>query len=212
MKNITDALKKGKNDMTILYANEFHNKSHPHEGALVKFSGIMNPFVLHGTFASGEKCNQEIKSFYLKKGLSGMNDGYHTLKYDDLRWMDAPCVEKFVASKELGHIVWFRRQFKYDIGEDFSAPIQFKTKEADQRLTIYVNGNAVARYDILGPQEQFYIPESFLIKGDDNILAIILECPAFYDEMQSGHRRGYMYNPEIEPIFVAKKHTLTFHL
>lgn len=210
MKDITGALKKGKNDMTILYANEFHNKSHPHEGDLVKFSGLMHPFLLHGTFASGKACNQEIKSFYLKKGLTGMNSGYQTLKFDDKNWNAAPNVEKFVTDKELGHIVWFRRKFKYDVGDSFSAPIQFKTKEADQRLTIYVNGKAVARYDILGPQQEFYIPDSFLNKGDDNILSIILECPAFYDELQGGYRRGYMYNPEIQQIFVAQQQKLTF--
>jgi hypothetical protein len=210
MKDITGALKKGKNDMTILYANEFHNKSHPHEGDIVKFSGIMNPFILHGTYANGKKCSLEIETFYLKKGLNGMNEGYHTLQYDEDGWEKAPEVEKFVTAKELGHVVWFRRKFRYDIGEGFSAPLRFKTKEADQRLTIYVNGRATARYDNLGPQQEFYIPESFLNKGGENVLSIILECPAFYDELQGGYRRGYMYNPQIEQIFVAKRHELKF--
>jgi len=205
MKDISKVLKLGKNDMTILYANEFHNKSHPHEGALVKFSGIMNPFILHGTYSDGSACNVSIKEFYLKQGLTGINSGFHTSEYSDSNWVSTPESRKYVTSKEMGHIVWFRRKFRYDISEEFNAPIQFITKEADQRLTIYVNGHAVARYDILGPQQEFYIPESFLKNGEDNVLSIILECPAFYDELQSGYRRGYMHNPQIETIFVAKK-------
>lgn len=209
MKDVTSALKAGMNDMTILYANEFHNKSHPHEGAIVKYSGIMNPFVLHGTYNDGKACRLELKSFYLKKGLTGMNQGYHTLKFNDAGWPKAPNVEKFVTAKEMGHVVWFRRKFRYDIGDEFHAPIRFKTREADQRLTVYINGRAVARYDILGPQQEFHIPEAFLNQGDENVLSIILECPAFYDELQGGYRRGYMYQPEIEQVFVAKKVNLT---
>ena len=116
--------------MTILYADEFHNKSHPHEGALVKYSGIRNPFLLHGTYVNGNECRLEISSFYLKKGLTGMNEGYHTLNYQDSGWQTIPDVEKFRVSKELGHIVWLRRKFRYNQNKDFSAPLKFHTKEA----------------------------------------------------------------------------------
>ena len=51
----------------------------------------------------------------------------------------------------------FRRKFKYDINNLYSAPLQFKPEQADQRLTIYVNDKAVARYDILGLQQEFFI-------------------------------------------------------
>lgn len=204
MKDITAALKKGTNDMTILYADEFHNKSHPHEGALVKYSGIRNPFTLHGTYASGNVCRVEISSFYVRKGLTGINDGYHTQAYDDSNWESAPDVDKFTVAKNLGHIVWFRRKFRYNLSENFSAPLKFHTKEADQRLTVYVNGKAVARYDILGPQQEFHIPESFIKKEQENVLSVILECPAFYDELQSGFRRGYMYSPILESAYVSE--------
>jgi hypothetical protein len=205
MKDVTARLKKGANDMTILYANEFHNKSHPHEGAIVKFSGIMHPFLLHGTYLGGRECRLEISSFYLRKGLAGMNGGCHMIDYDDGDWNAVPEAEKFVAAKELGHVVWFRRKFRYDKDEKFSAPLKFYTKRADQRITVYVNGRAVARYDILGPQQEFHIPESFIDKDGENVIAIILECPAFYDELQSGFRRGYIYSPVLEPAYISKK-------
>jgi hypothetical protein len=37
------------------------------------------------------------------------------------------------------------------------------------------------------------------------VIAIILECPAFYDELQSGFRRGYIYSPVLEPAYISKK-------
>lgn len=204
-KDITAALKKGTNTMAILYANEFHNKSHPHEGDIVKFSGIMNPFELYGTYKDNEKMKLSIGTFYVKQGLKGINQGYHTWEYDDSAWHSVPAARKIVAAPEMGHIVWFRRRFRYDIGDKISAPIHLKIQEADQRLTVYVNGKPVARYDILGPQKEFYIPESYLKPGEDNVISIILECPAFYDELQSGFRRGYMIAPEIAQIYVSKE-------
>jgi hypothetical protein len=191
--------------MVILYANEFHNKSHPHEGDIVKFSGIMNPFYLHGTYKDNKELKLELTSFYVKKGLNGMEKGYAALQYDDSEWNSAPEVEKFVIDKELGHIIWFRRKFKYNVGETFSAPLKFIPLKADQRLTVYVNGMPVARYDILGPQEEFYIPDSYIHQEGDNVISIILECPGFYEEMMSGYRRGFMYNPLLTQCYVSKK-------
>lgn len=203
--DITSALKKGKNIMAILYANEFHNKSHPHEGDIVKFSGIMNPIELYGTYSDDKKFKLSLKEFYVKQGLEGINKGYHKLEFDDSDWHECPAVQKYVPAPEMGHIVWFRRKFKYDIGEGFSAPIRLRIEEADQRLTIYVNGKPIALYDVLGPQQDFYIPESYLNKNSENVISIILECPGFYDELQSGYRRGYMIEPEIVQVYVAKK-------
>jgi hypothetical protein len=212
MKDITGVLKKGANEMTILYADEFHNKSHPHEGPLVKYSGIMNPFILHGTYANGNDCKLEISSFYLKKGLTGMNAGYHTLAYDNSSWQTAPDVEKFVIAKELGHVIWFRRNFRYNLNDKFSAPLKFYTKEADQRLTMYINGKPVARYDILGPQQEFHIPESYINRDGENVISFILESPAFYDELQGGFRRGYIYSPVVEPAYVSESLDMKFEI
>lgn len=204
-KDITKFLKTGKNTLRILYANEFHNKSHPHEGDIVKFSGIMKPFVLTGFYGEHEPLIIELSSFYVKKGLSGMEKGYTTLDFDDTDWQIAPEAEKFVVGAELGHIVWFRRKFSYTVGQAFSAPLKFVPRKADQRLTVYVNGKPVARYDMLGPQEEFYIPDSYIHRDGDNVLSIILECPGFYEEIMSGYRRGFLYSPKLVPSYVSKR-------
>lgn len=208
--NITAALKKGINTMAILYANEFHNKSHPHEGALVKYSGILNPFTINGTYQNGEKIDITLKSFHVKYQLSGQEAGYQTLEYNDDAWQTAPNVEKLVVGKEMGHVVWFRRHFTYNPAEGYSAPLQIIPIKADERLLIYVNGKPVAQYDIIGPQEEFYIPDCYLNKNDENVISMILECPGFFEEIMSGYRRGYLYNPIVQPSYVSKEATVSF--
>jgi len=204
--DITRALQKGENVIAVLYANEFHNKSHPHEGELIKYSGLMNPFKLHGEDTAGRPLAITLESFSVQKGLHGINKGFHRLEYDDSAWPMVPgTVRKLVAAPELGHIIWLRRKFRYNPGEGFSAPLLLRIPDADQRLTMYVNGRPVARYDTLGPQEEFYIPETYFNHGAENVLALILETPAFYDELQSGYRRGYLVEPDLKPAFVAKR-------
>lgn len=203
--NITGVFRKGKNTIAVLYANEFHNKSHPHEGALVKYTGILNPFTVEGTYQSGEKINISIESFRVKYQLSGWDYGFHRLEYDDSWWQNAPEAEKLVVGREMGHVVWFRRHFRYNPGEGYSAPLQIIPMKADERLLIYVNGRPVALYDIIGPQEEFYIPDSYLNPEGDNVISMVLECPGFFEEIMSGYRRGYMYNPIVQPSYVSKQ-------
>lgn len=202
--DISAVIKKGQNTMVILYANEFHNKSHPHEGELVKYSGILNDIILTGVYNNQKEINIMLSSFYVKKGLSGKNKGYHTLEYDDCNWSVIKSGNKFVVGKELGDVGWFRRTFKYYKNDLFNAPLLLKIKEADEILTIYINGMPLGRYDIKGPQDEFFIPEAYLNTESDNVISIILEAPGFYNELQSGYRRGYMYSPEIKFAYVSK--------
>ena len=202
--NITKVLKKGTNTMAVLYANEFHNKSHPHEGALVKLSGILNPLEITGTYKNGEGIHITIESFRVNYQLSGYHAGFHTLEYSDEEWQMAPDVKKMVIGREMGHVVWFRRHFTYHPAEKYFAPLQIVPIKADERLLIYVNGKAVAQYDIIGPQEKFYIPDCYLKEGD-NVISMVLECPGFFEEIMSGYRRGYLYSPVVEPSCVSEK-------
>lgn len=203
--NITGAFRKGKNTIAVLYANEFHNKSHPHEGALVKYTGILNPFTIEGTYQNGTNIRISISSFRVKYQLSGWNHGFHTSEYDDAQWQNAPDVEKLVVGRELGHVVWFRRHFHYNPAAGYHAPLQIVPIQADERLLIYVNGKPVAQYDIIGPQEEFYIPDSYLHPNGDNVISMVLECPGFFEEIMSGYRRGYTYNPIVQPSYVSKE-------
>ena len=190
--------------MAVLYANEFHNKSHPHEGALVKLSGILNPMVITGAYKNGEEFQISLGSFRVNYQLSGYHAGFHTSEYDDASWQTAPDVRKLVVGRKMGHVVWFRRHFTYQPSEGYSAPLQIIPIKADERLLIYVNGKPVAQYDIIGPQEEFYIPDCYLKEGD-NVISMVLECPGFFEEIMSGYRRGYLHNPIVQPSYVSKK-------
>jgi hypothetical protein len=211
-REVTKSLKKGRNTLAVLYANEFHNKSHPHEGDIIKYSGIMHPFIFTGKLKNGEAISVEVGAFYVKRGLQGMAEGYASPAYDDSAWNDAPEAEKYVVERGMGQIVWFRRHFQYKHGARFRAPLKLTQKKADERLTFYVNGLPLGRYDTLGPQEDFYIPEPFINMGGDNVISAILECPGFYEEIMSGFRRGYMYSPVIEPYYTSKNVTLKLAL
>lgn len=203
-REITRFVHAGSNTMTILYCNEFHNKSHPHEGAIVKFSGIMHPFELYGEYADGRKISQKLESFRVQQGLDGMRAGFTTLGYDDTSWQTAPDVEKLVVQAKMGHLVWFRRHFQYHPAKGFSAPLSIGPMEADEHVTMYINGKPLALYDVLGPQLNFYIPDSYIDPNGDNVLSLILEGPGFREEIMSGYRRAYMVNPGVAPSYVSK--------
>ena len=207
-REVTQSLRQGRNTIAVLYANEFHNKSHPHEGEIIKLSGIMSPFVFKGKYKDGSAIDAKAESFYVKQGLRGIAEGFTAPSYDDSWWDDAPEAEKYVIEKDMGLIVWFRRRFRYRHGASFIAPLKFVPGKADERLTFYINGRPLGRYDVLGPQEDFYIPDPYVNKDGENAIAIILECPGFYEEIMSGFRRGYMHNPIVTQVYTAKRATL----
>lgn len=208
MQKITESIRSGTNVMTILYANEFHNKSHPHEGAIVKYSGIQNPFRITGAYRDGRKLDITLESFRVRFRLEGMDAQYHANECDDSGWHEIPDAEKIVVGKELGHVVWFRRHFRYRPGDGYSAPLCFIPQRADERLILYINGKPTGQYDIIGPQEEFYIPEAYLKPDEDNVISMILECPGFFEELMGGYRRGYLYRPKMVPAYVSKKMVL----
>ena len=203
--DIAEFVKPGRNTIAVLYANEFHNKSHPHEGEMVKYSGIRKPITIKGKYKNGDAMEVSIKSFYVKQGLGGMSSGFTGIEYDDSGWASiSPNVSKFFVHKSMGHVVWFRRHFRYHPGEPFSAPLKFTIESADERLTVYVNGMPVARYEAIGPQKEFFIPDSYINPDGDNVISMILECPGFYEELMSGFRRGYMNKPDIAQSYLSK--------
>ena len=63
----------------------------------------------------------------------------------------------------------------------------------------------MAQYDIIGPQEEFYIPDCYINRDGDNVISMVLECPGFFEEIMSGYRRGYMYNPVVQPSYVSRE-------
>lgn len=171
-----DAMKPGRNVLAVMYENFFHSKSHPHEGAIRKYSGILKPVVIKGKTKSGQPIVREVKTFKVREQLNGNLHGYINLGHDDSKWQSVTPAHKYLLDKKFGEIVWMRRKFRYACKKGWELAVKLTIPAGTkQRCLFYVNGNAVGQYEEAGPQTEFYVPSSFLKK--ENILAIILEGP-----------------------------------
>ncbi len=186
------AIKPGRNVVAVLYENFFHSKSHPHEGAIRKYSGIMKPIVVTGKTKAGQPFQVEIKALKAREQLAGILGGYTHLKFDDSSWQSLPAAHKYVMDRELGTIVWMRRRFKFQCKKGWDLAVRVTIPDAKERCLIYINGKAVGQYEASGPQHDFYVPSSFLQK--DNVLAIVLEGP-----------KGSLIEPELGSFYEAKE-------
>lgn len=198
-KNIAKLLKPGKNTVAVRYEDAFHTKAHPHEGAIMKYSGLQKPFVLKDAYGH----TLQIKKFKVKFNLAGLDRGYHTKEFSDASWKRAAAGGRFLVDESLGNLVWLRRRFKYSRNAGWQAPLKLTIPHAEERCYIYVNGKAVGKFESIGPQTDFYIPETFLEK--DNVLAIVLEGPGFHKVLGDGYNPAYMEQPELKPFYAAKE-------
>jgi hypothetical protein len=166
----------------VLYQNFFHTKSHPHEGPIIKTSGILKPAVVEGR-AGGSGFRVEIDKFKARQGLSGNLKGYMGIDFDDASWRPVDTAEKYVMQEDVGAILWMRRNFKCSRRAGFRSAVKLHMPGAEFRCLIYVNGIPAGWYEAVGPQEDFYIPDGFL--RENNVLTLILEGP-----------RGFLREPE----------------
>ena len=185
--------KSGENVLAVRYETAYHTKGHPAEGPLQKFSGLRKPMVISGML-SGKDWKAEIKSFKVRWGLGGNLKGYEKTDYNDANWLSFPAAKKYVCHEEIGDLVWFRRKFEYVIKKGWHAPVGLKINGAAERLIIYVNGKLLGKYESVGPQDIFYVPEPFLKK--QNVLALILEGPAFNQFKPTEFKPAFLLEPE----------------
>ncbi|MEN6386357.1 MAG: beta-galactosidase [Phycisphaerales bacterium] len=162
----------GTNCFVVMYANVFHNKSHPHEGAILKYSGIMQPVTVNAV-VSGTPFTTYLSEFKVRQQLNGILKGYTKDNFDDSDWLQVPAAEKYVVSQQMGNIVWFRRKFEYKCKKNVEAAARLTIPAANQRCVFYLNGKPLGQFESIGPQHEFYIPQTFLKK--QNVLAIVLE-------------------------------------
>lgn len=218
-KNIAPFLKQGKNLLAVRYENAYHTKAHPHEGAIKKYSGIQKPFVLKDAYGN----TITIKKFRVKFNLGGIDRGYHTAQFNVSGWKQAPAspagrpanaspagtpanaavAGRLMIDESMGNLVWLRRSFTYGTDKSWEAPLKLTIPSAEERCYIYINGYAIGKYESIGPQTDFYIPETMLKK--DNVLAIVLEGPGFHRVLGDSYLPAYIEEPVIEPFYAAKK-------
>jgi len=199
---VTSYLKPGKNLLAISCENAYHTKAHPHEGAIKKYSGIYKPIRLKGK-VNNEVWEKEIRKFKVKKDLSGIRKGYHKSEYSDKEWMRVKEGEKYVCGENLGNLVWFRRGFKYKKKEGWTAPLKLVIPQAEERCHLYLNGQALGRYESVGPQNIFYIPETML--EEENLLALVLEGPGFHPVREERFKPAFFKEPSLGTYYQAKE-------
>lgn len=171
--SLKSTMRPGRNVLAVLYGNFFHSKSHPHEGAIRKYSGIMQPLIVEGRTHSGTPFREVIRSFDVSEHLTGVRNGYSLPDYDDSSWIECPPARRYVFDPALGQIVWLRRTFTYRLSKGWEAGVRLTIPHAEQRCFIYINGRPVGQFESAGPQYDFYVPAPFLRK--ENVLVLCLE-------------------------------------
>jgi hypothetical protein len=187
---IQHVLKPGRNTVAVLYENFYHNKSHPHEGDILKYSGIMKPIEITG-MRKGKSWRRRIHKLKVREQLTGDLKGYANLKYRDASWMTLDPAHKYVMDMDLGDILWMRRTFTYACKKGWECGVKLTIPDAKDRCIIYLNGRPLGQYEHIGPQHEFYVPASYLQK--ENVLAIVLEGSKTFMDVC----RGFL----LEPVF-----------
>lgn len=190
--DIQAAAKSGGNTIAVLYQNFYHNKSHPHEGAIRKYSGIMKPMAIR--WQKNKKLfKRNIASLKVRQHLKGIIEGYARPEFDDSGWQAVKSGHKYVMSDDVGGILWMRRKFKFKAQDGWKYAVKLTIPNASQRCLMYINGRAVGWFEAIGPQHDFYVPETFL--QENNVLSIILQSPG----------KGYLLEPHIGTFYQAKE-------
>jgi len=190
--DISGSVKPGKNVIAVLYEYFFHSKSHPHEGAIRKYSGILKPLIIQGNSKDGIEFSLELKHFKVRPQLKGILDEYTSPELDDSSWQTVKPSHRYVMDEKMGTLVWMRRHFSYACKDGWDTAVRLIIPGGKERALIYLNGKPLGQYEDAGPQHDFYIPSSFLKK--DNVLAIILEGP-----------NSYLTQPELDTFYEAQE-------
>ena len=199
--DIAKAVRKGKNLLAVRYENAYHTKAHPHEGPIKKLSGIMQPVKIHGS-VSGKVFNIILRKLLVREKAGGLVKGYHEPGCREDGWKVSPPSKKYVFAEEMGELVWYRRKFKFLPRKGGVCALKLTIDHAFERCIIYLNGRALGKYESVGPQNDFYIPESFL--QNENALAILVEGPGFHPVKESGFAPPVLKDPKVGFYYTAK--------
>jgi len=200
--DITEMVQKGKNIIAISYENAFHTKAHPHEGPIKKLSGLYEPVSVVYKLKN-KKEEIPFKEWKVMQGLGGDHKKYYSPDFDERTWLSVPEAKMYVFQEEFGNIIWMRRKFKMIKKDDWVAPLYIQINECHDRCLIYVNGSLLGKYEEVGPQHRFYIPENYL--KEENLLCLVVEGPGFHPVKGFGFLPPKITEPEIGFFYEAKK-------
>ncbi|MBN1897960.1 MAG: beta-galactosidase [Spirochaetes bacterium] len=198
---IADLVKEGKNIIAVCYENAYHTKAHPHEGPIKKLSGLYSPVEIKWK-ESGKEKKSIVKEWRVQEQMGGVNKKYFSPDLDDSHWITIPTSQKYVFQEDVGNIIWLRRKFKFNKEKDWECPAYLEISDLSDRCLIYVNGFLLGRYENVGPQHRFYIPENLLKK--DNLITLVIEGPGFHPVKGFGFLPPKFTEPDLGFYFEAR--------
>jgi hypothetical protein len=106
-------------------------------------------------------------------------------------------------AEDLGDFVWYRRKFKFTKKEGISYALKVRINHVTERCIMYLNGKPLGKYESVGPQNDFYVPEPFL--KEENLLSIIIESPGVHPVKGSGFVPGILEDPVLDFYYTTKE-------
>jgi hypothetical protein len=115
-----------------------------------------------------------VDHWQLGVGLEGQRRGYHRADYDAQHWQLAKLGDwkKWIAGCEgFDGIGWYRVEFPSRVPAEWSIPLKLSLKVNTDAL-VYLNGQIVGRYNGIGWQREFYLPDCWLNASGENVIAL----------------------------------------
>ena len=144
-----------------------------------------------------------LDNWQLAVGLHGQQEKYYDAGYVDSSWQEVKLgswSKRAQDADEFDGIGWYRLEFNIDIPEQYYIPLKFKLLAKTDAL-IYLNGEILGRYNDIGWQREFYMPQCWLNANGSNIITIAV---------RSDRKEGGLYEASVSPYneFSVRKHML----
>ena len=133
----------------------------------------------HVSYGADLQSSTPIETWQLQRFPAAMRGRQVDPEFAAAGWSQAQLGDVDASAVLVPEFTWCRTVFNLDpLDEAWQIPMKL-TFEADRDALLYLNGKFVGRYEIIGPQKDFYLPEPYLAtgsgkKGKKNTLTIVL--------------------------------------
>ena len=115
-----------------------------------------------------------LDAWQLSVGLEGQQQGFHRPEFDDSAWPLAKLGDwkKWIPGCEtFDGIGWYRVEFDARVPPEWIMPLKLCLK-ANTDALLYLNGRIIGRYNGIGWQREFFLPDGWLVPQGRNVLAV----------------------------------------
>lgn len=185
--NISNYLRQGTNILVIVLESLVRDTYEETGG---KFERLKGPVRVH--LKNGNRIIKDLVEWNYKNSLDGQGTGYYRTTFSDFVWKTISFGNWKLNDKksnDYNGIMWYRLNFDLDLPEDWSLPLRLSLQAKTQTL-IYLNGKLLGRYKDTAPQQDFYLPDSWLNRNDENNITFAV---------QNSGEEGGLYEAVIKP-------------